>query len=227
LPEDKCFVVWKPRDIVGGDMYWCRGDGNKVLLAVGDCTGHGVPGALMTMTLSSILDSLSKDLGNRNPSEILQLVHLRLKEALGQESKDSLANDGADVALCLIDNINKKIMFSGAKLSLFVCNDGKITEYKGTKHSVGYSWKKEVSFEDNEIAWIPGSKIYITTDGLLDQNMVEGKGGMGRSGFVHFIESISEKTMSQQYSAVEDMIAQRLEKAEQRDDITVLAFEID
>lgn len=227
LPEDKCFVVWKPRDIVGGDMYWCRGDGSKVLLAVGDCTGHGVPGALMTMTLSSILDSLSRELGNKNPSEILHLVHLRLKEALEQESKDSLANDGADAALCLIDRPNKKIVFSGAKLSLFVSNDGKITEYKGTKHSVGYSWKKDVSYEDQEIAWIPGSKVYITTDGLLDQNMVEGKGGMGRSGFVQFLESISQKTMTEQYTAVEDMIAQRLEKAEQRDDITVLAFEID
>ena|GEM_PF-3459765 len=227
VSAEKCFVLWKPKDTVGGDMYWCRGDDRYVLVAVADCTGHGVPGALMTMTLGSILDSLPRDLSSQKPSVFLQCIHKRLKETLGQEQPDSLANDGADIALCLLDKYNKKIVFAGAKLSLFVEKDGKITEYKGVRHSVGYSWrKKEAVFEDCEIEWIDGSVIYITTDGILDQNSEEGKGGMGRTAFVSFLQSIAGKPFYQQKQAVEQLVANKLEKVEQRDDITVVGFEM-
>lgn len=226
ISEEECFVVWKPRDVVGGDMYWCRGDDRYVLAAVVDCTGHGVPGALMSMTLGSILDGLPRELGEQTPSSLLYDIHTRLKETLGQGEKDSLANDGADIALCLMDKKNKRILFSGAKLSLFLEKDGQITEYKGVRHSVGYSRRKEVVFEDCDIEWVAGSVIYITTDGLLDQNGEEGKGGMGRAGFITFLQSIAGKPFAQQEQALEQLINQKLEKVEQRDDITVVGFEI-
>jgi len=226
LDEEKCFVVWQPKDVVGGDMYWCRGDEQYALVAVVDCTGHGVPGALMSMTLGSILDGLPRELTNQKPSDFLYLIHTRLKETLGQDKKNSLANDGADIALCLIDKKNNKILFAGAKLSFFVENKGQITEYKGARHSVGYSWRKEVVFEDCEIEASPGSVVYMTTDGLLDQNSEEGKGGLGRKGFISFLETIAGKSLTVQKQKVEELISTRLTKVEQRDDITVMGFEI-
>jgi serine phosphatase RsbU (regulator of sigma subunit) len=207
-------------------MYWCRGDERFVLVAVVDCTGHGVPGALMTMTMGSILDGLPRELEGVKPSELLYKIHNRLKETLCQENKDSLANDGADVALCLIDKMDRKFMFSGAKLSLFLEKDGQVTEYKGTKHSVGYSLRKDVAYEDRHIEWIDGSVVYLTTDGLLDQHGEEGKWGIGRTGFVNVLKSVAGKSFAEQEREVERIIAERLAKVEQRDDITVVGFEI-
>lgn len=226
ISADKCFVIWKPKDVVGGDMYWCRGDERFVLVAVVDCTGHGVPGALMTMTMGSILDGLPRELEGVKPSDLLYKIHNRLKETLSQDYKDSLANDGADVALCLIDKIDRKFMFAGAKLSLFLEKDGEITEYKGTKHSVGYSLRKDVVYEDRLIDWVDGSVVYLTTDGLLDQHAEVGKWGIGRTGFINLLKLVAGKSFYEQQHAVEQHIAERLGNVEQRDDITVVGFEI-
>lgn len=226
ISADKCFVIWKPKDVVGGDMYWCRGDERFVLVAVVDCTGHGVPGALMTMTMGSILDGLPRELEGVKPSDLLYKIHNRLKETLCQEHKNSWANDGADVALCLIDRTDKKFMFAGAKLSLFLESNGLITEFKGTKHSVGYSLRKDVVYEDRIIDWIDGSVVYITTDGLLDQHAEEGKWGIGRTGFVKLLLSIAGKPFAIQEQLVEQHIVDRLKYVEQRDDITVVGFEL-
>jgi len=226
IADEKCFVIWKPRDVVGGDMYWCRGDESHTLLAVIDCTGHGVPGALMTMTVSSILDGLPRNLENIRPSEVLSLVNVRLKETLRQEEGNSTANDGADIALCWIDKENKRLLFSGAKLSLFVACSGEVLEYKGVKKSVGYSRQSEVSFEDHEIEWKNGSTFYFTTDGLLDQNIEEEKGGLGRKGFIKLLHTICNNPLYEQKKTIENLISERLSKVEQRDDITVVAFEV-
>ncbi len=226
VAEEKCFVVWQPKDIVGGDLYWCRGDERYALVAVVDCTGHGVPGALMSMTLGSILDGLPRELAGQQPSMLLHTIHAKLKETLGQDRQDSWVNDGADVALCLIDRQDRRILFAGARLSLFVEHDGQITEYKGVRHSVGYSWRKEVSFSDCEIEWSSGSTFYMTTDGLLDQNEEEEKGGMGRTAFTRFLQSMAGWPLPEQKQAVEELIAGRLSKVEQRDDITVIGFQI-
>jgi serine phosphatase RsbU (regulator of sigma subunit)/HAMP domain-containing protein len=226
ISADKCFVIWKPKDVVGGDMYWCRGDERFVLVAVVDCTGHGVPGALMTMTVGSILDGLPRELEGVKPSDLLYKIHIRLKETLSQDHKNSLANDGADVALCLIDKMDRKVMFAGAKLSLFMEKNGEITEYKGTKHSVGYSQRKEVVYEDRLIEWVDGSVVYLTTDGLLDQHGEEGKWGIGRTGFVNLLKSIAGKPFPEQQVNVEQHITEQLKNVEQRDDITVVGFEI-
>ena len=230
IADEKCFVIWQPRDVVGGDIYWCRGDENCSLLAVADCTGHGVPGALMTMTLSSILDGLPRNVESLKPSEVLDTLNRRLQETLRQEKGVAIGamttNDGADIGMCLIDKLKRKILFSGAKLSLFVAYEGQITEYKGAKHSIGYFSENNALFEDRKIEWNDGSLLYFTTDGLLDQNLQEEKGGLGRTGFVNFLQSILDKPLGEQKESFEALIAERLSKVEQRDDITVLGLEI-
>jgi serine phosphatase RsbU (regulator of sigma subunit)/HAMP domain-containing protein len=226
ITAENSFVIWKPRDRVGGDMYWCRGDSDYALVAVADCTGHGVPGALMTMALSSILDGLPRNMAMANPAEILYIVHDRLRETLGQNREDSLTNDGADLALCLIDKKNQRILFSGAKLSLFLGCSGQVSEYKGARHSVGYVWGKKPRFVNQEIPWRPGSVLYLTTDGLLDQNRQEGGGGLGRTAFGNFLKSIVAEPLFKQQEALEALIAARLSQVTQRDDILVIGLVI-
>lgn len=233
IPAENCFVVWRPRDLVGGDIYWCRSDPDYALLAVADCTGHGVPGALMTMALNSILDGTPHLLEGMKPSQILSLIHARLQATLGQDrtagERGPLTNDGADVAVCLFDKKNRRLLFSGAKMSLFGGAGGRIVEHKGAKFSVGYAWQKGAgergpAFEDHLVAWDPDSIFYITTDGLLDQNTRHGKGGLGRTAFVNFLQSIQELPLPRQKEAFETLISDRLFEAEQRDDILVVGF---
>jgi serine phosphatase RsbU (regulator of sigma subunit) len=126
----------------------------------------------------------------------------------------------------MLDKKDKIFLFAGAKLSLFLEKDGKITEYKGSRHSVGYSQRKDVLFEDCLIDWIDGSVAYLTTDGLLHQHCEEGKGGLGRTGFVNLLQGIAGNPFAEQEQAVEQFIAKRLKHVEQRDDITVVSFEI-
>jgi serine phosphatase RsbU (regulator of sigma subunit) len=226
LAPENCLVIWKPRDRVGGDMYWCRSDPNYALVVVADCTGHGVPGALMTMALSSILDGLPRTMATANPAEILYSVHERLRETLGQDQEDSLTNDGADLAVLLLDKRCRRILFSGAKLSLFLGYSGRVTEYKGARHSVGYSWGKTPRFVNQEIPWQPGSILYLTTDGLLDQNQREGGSALGRTAFGNFLKSIVNQPLVEQREALEGLIAARLTQVAQRDDILVIGLMI-
>jgi serine phosphatase RsbU (regulator of sigma subunit) len=226
VAPENCFVIWRPRDRVSGDMYWCRGDSDHAVLAVADCTGHGVPGALMTMALSSILDGLARTMATAKPAEILFSVHDRLRETLGQDREDSLTNDGADLAVLLMDKRHRRILFSGAKLSLFLGSSGQVTEYKGGRSSVGYSWGKTPCFINQEIPWQPGSIFYLTTDGLLDQNQREGGVPLGRTAFGNFLRSIVSQPLVEQREAVEALIAARLAQVAQRDDILVIGIMI-
>lgn len=226
LGNGKCFSIWRPRNIVGGDMFWCRTDSNKKLLAVADCTGHGVPGALMTMTLSSIIDATVREKGFDSPAEILSIVNNRLKQNLMQNNDENLILDGADIALLLLDTAMKRIIFTGAGLTLFMCGDGKIGEFKDCKSGIGYSFGKNIALTDIEIPYTNGFRYYFTTDGFTDQNIEPGKGGMGKSGFVKFLEKISSMEMNKQREEFEREIDERLLKVPQRDDITIIGIQL-
>ncbi len=227
LASDRWFAIWRPRDIVGGDMYWSRSEGGRTLLAVADCTGHGVPGALMTMTLNSILDTAVREAGFASPARILELAHTRLRQATRQEGAAGTCtgvDDGADLAVLLLDHAARRLVFCGARLSLFAASGGRVTEFTGSVHSIGYSRGREPAFADQDIPWSEGLRLYVTTDGLLDQNHAPGKSGMGRQGFRHFLEGLADRDMAGQRAALEADIGRRLAAAPQRDDICVLGL---
>ena len=226
VADGDCFAIWRPRDVVGGDTYWCRSEGDRSLLALADCTGHGVPGALMTMAIQSILDGMPRSLDGTRPSEIARYVHDRLRETLRQEASDSLADDGADLALCLIDRSSGRLQFCGAHMSLFVESAGCSKEYRGGSNAVGYARLRAVHFADEDIALDPGSVFYLATDGLLDQNGAAGKGGFGRKGFASFVAAQGGLSMREREAGLLRFIEGRLAGAEQRDDITVIGFTV-
>lgn len=226
INEENCFSIWKPKDIVGGDMFWCRSNEKQALLAVADCTGHGVPAALMSMALSSIIDAVSRECSYANPAEMLSLINVRLKEVLSQDKDDCKTNDGADMALLYIDKENRKLIFSGAKLNMFVVSLGKAKMIKGTKSSIGYSFGKNLKYEDIEVPYIEDGVYYFTTDGFLDQNHELNAGGMGKKRFMRLIESIYDLSMEEQRKVINDDIKQKLVRVPQRDDITVIGLKL-
>lgn len=226
ISRENCFSIWKPRNTVGGDIFWSKGNDNYAVLAVVDCTGHGVPGAFMSMMVSSILDGISREFKYDRPADILRTINVRIKDVLGQEQKDSEIKDGADLALLCIDKNNKRLVFSGAKLNMFIFSNGDTKVIKGSRYGVGYSWGKDVHYKDVEVPYIEGGIYYFTTDGFLDQNYEKNKGGIGRRGFISLIEGIYHLPMEEQRNIIENNIKEKVCNVPQRDDITIIGLKL-
>lgn len=226
LPEGDAFVVFKPRDVVGGDCYWCRREGSQLLLALADCTGHGVPGALMTMALASILGGAPSELPSRGPSALVAYAHERLRMMLGQGGTASATDDGADLAVVSVDLRTRRLSYCGAHMPLFEESGGVAKVHPGGRFSVGYSRSDAASFEDEAVALAPGSVFYLTTDGLLDQDDKSGRGGIGRSGFAELVASQGGLSMREREAGLEAAIEEKLAWRGQRDDIAILCFTI-
>ncbi|MEW5773005.1 MAG: cache domain-containing protein [Thermodesulfobacteriota bacterium] len=224
LAPERCFAIWRPRSTVGGDMYWSRSEAGRTLLVVADCTGHGVPGALMTMTLNSILDATVREVGLDSPARVMEMAHTRLRQNLRQDGASQDVADGADVAMLLLDRPARRLAFCGARLSLFAARGAEVAEYSGNPHCIGYSRGREVQFEDLDIPWDENLRLYFTTDGLLDQNHAPQRSGMGRQGFRHFLASMADLGMDAQLARIEAEIDRRLAAVPQRDDICVLGL---
>jgi HAMP domain-containing protein len=182
------FIIWKPRDVVGGDFYWCKRKGANLYLAVADCTGHGVPGALMTMTASALLDRITENADDNNPSYILQRLNKLLRETLRQDNPDALTNDGLDIGLCLIKPEEDKLVYSGARLALLYCQSGEIYELKGDRQSLGYKDANiDYEFSNKQINLASVTACYLTSDGLIDQNGGSSELGFGSKRFKEII----------------------------------------
>jgi serine phosphatase RsbU (regulator of sigma subunit) len=226
LAPDGCFAIWRPRSTVGGDMYWSRREEGKTLLVVADCTGHGVPGALMTMTLNSILDAAVREAGLGSPAAVMALAHTRLRQSLRQDATADI-DDGADVAMLLIDRPARRLAFCGARMSLFAATGNAVSEVAGSTHCIGYSRGRKVSFEDVEIPWSSDLRVYFTTDGLLDQNDTPHTSGMAKQGFRQFLEATTDLGLTEQRKRLENEIDARLAHVPQRDDICVLGIALE
>lgn len=217
------FIIWKPRDIVGGDFYWSKKAGNGYFLAVGDCTGHGVPGAFMTMLTISILNQLAENATNYDPSLILSQLHRIIKQTLHQESKEGFTDDGLDLGLCYITG--ERLFYAGARCSLYVSSSEGLQRVEGSRKSIGYRrTPMDYAFLNREVELEQESTIYITTDGFLDQNGGPKGYSFGRSRFNQLISKCMYKPLPEQQIAFEEGLSQFMADEPQRDDITVLAF---
>lgn len=224
LDPERSFAIWRPRNTVGGDMYWSRGEGQRTLLAVADCTGHGVPGALMAMTLASVLDAAVRETGLDSPARIAKLAHARLRQSLRQDEAGQEIDDGADLGVLLIDRPARRLAFCGAHFPLFAARGREVAEFPGGPGGIGYTRGREVRFADAQIPWSEDLRLYLATDGLLDQNHAPQKSGMGRQGFCRLLESLADQDMAGQRRRIEQEIERRLAAVPQRDDICVLGL---
>jgi len=218
------FVIWKPRDVVGGDFYWLRNFDDVTVAAVGDCTGHGVPGALMTMTVNALLYHIVTNVSNDNPTVILQELDRMLKQALNKESGEFPVDDGLDIGICCIKK-NRSMLFAGAKIGLYVKGTQELTFYKGYNRAVGYKISSFCEDVTNvEIAVNDGDTFYMVSDGFAHQNGGEKDFPFGTKRLFDLIDSTSTLSLEDTKLAFEDALAHYMQGEPQRDDIVLLAF---
>ncbi|WP_345375211.1 tetratricopeptide repeat protein [Algivirga pacifica] len=228
IPE--LFVFYKPYDLVGGDFYWFWYEDRKSFLAVADCTGHGVPGAFLSMIGHKLLQEIVVEKKNHRPSEILSLLHEGMMKALRQQ--DTGNNDGMDISLVVIDHKARELQFAGAHHSMLYLVEGKeMNHLKGNRRAIGGSiYQKEGMSEDlfttHTLPMEGIATIYLYTDGFQDQFSPAGKKYMNKR-FRDFLKSIHHRRIFDQEELVEREFENwkgTLER--QTDDVLVVGFRI-
>ncbi len=221
------FVIWKPRDIVGGDFYWLKKFADGFLLVIGDCTGHGVPGALMTMAVHSMLNHIVEDVGHRDPAAILEELNRLLSQSFtGSESIENI-RPGLDAAVLFVAK-DKKILFSGAKLSLIVLEEHSIKEIKGNKVTLdGLVGRQKPGLSNYEIEYDrQRASFYLFTDGFTDQPGGERGLPYGKKRLFSELQAIGNLAMKHQETAILQTFKNYTGNEIIRDDFTILGFSI-
>jgi len=168
----RSFIFYRPKDVVSGDFPWFFQKNNVSYVAAIDCTGHGVPGALISFIGYFLLNNIVSAKDTTNAAEILDELHLQVRGTLKQDQEGALGRDGMDLALCIIDRDNQTLNFSGAHRPLYLLRDGQLNEYLGSRKSIGgipLSKKIEKPFENHVINYHAGDQIFFFSDGLPDQ----------------------------------------------------------
>ncbi|HJV44577.1 MAG TPA: SpoIIE family protein phosphatase [Bacillota bacterium] len=219
------FLLWKPRDVVGGDFFWVKSFGEDYLVAIGDCTGHGVPGACMTMMVLSILNHVVTETNKENPASILKEINKMVKEILHQEHAEALTDDGLDLGLCYIHKENRILRFAGAKTDLYIKTEEQLEVIKGNRKSLGYRRTRfDYDFTNTDCGIVEGQTFVMTTDGFLDQNGGEKNFSFGRKRWEDLIRQMKGSSLSDQMDYFTTQLEAYMGKEPQRDDILVIAF---
>ncbi|MCS6905630.1 MAG: response regulator [Bacteroidia bacterium] len=172
FPES--FIFFQPRNIVSGDFYWFHKRRNKVFVAVADCTGHGVPGAFMSILGLNMLNNLVEERGITEPSSILEEMDYEIEIKLNQKGKGQLSKDGMDIALCNFDFRLRSLQYACAMRSIILISNGSLIELKGERHPVGGAQYENNIFTNHRHELLPGDVIYLFSDGYTDQFGGEG-----------------------------------------------------
>ncbi|MCF6242525.1 MAG: SpoIIE family protein phosphatase [Bacteroidales bacterium] len=226
------FVIFQPKDIVSGDFYWFTHfeDTNTSVVAVVDCTGHGVPGAFMSMIGNRLLVEVVNESKITEPKEILEKLDAGLRQALMQD--ETLNNDGMDMCVCTIHNRGNStfnVEFAGAKRPLFYAHDNEVQFIKGTVRGIGgrarLRRKGIKPFVSHNLELKKGDMLYLTTDGFLDLQSPERK-KFGRKNFIDLLNSGKDKSMEdQRYKIVNALDIHRGNEL-QIDDITIMGIKL-
>jgi len=229
----KHFVLFKPRDIVSGDFYWIGAKENKVILAAVDCTGHGVPGAFMSVMGSSQLNEIMGRIQNVQSNDILDELRDLIIISLRQSGRSGEAKDGMDMTLCIFDFKNKTLQFSGAHNPLYLVRDNELIEYKGDKMPIGIHIHAGKPFTKTDISLKKGDAIYLFSDGYADQFGGPRGKKFKYSQFKSLLLEIQDNIMYDQKEILEEKLNDWMmgtdagdEQYEQVDDILVMGIKI-
>jgi len=221
LPDH--FIVFKPRDIVSGDFYWTAEKDGYVYIAASDCTGHGVPGAFMSMLGIAFLNEIINKHGAIQPSEVLDHLREEIIRALNQKGEEGEARDGMDMALCRFNTSNMKLSFAGGNNPLYLVRNGVLTEIKGDKMPVAIH-EKMPPFSLNEMDLQKDDCVYLFSDGFADQfGGPKGKKFMYRR-FKELLEESNHMDMISQGKMLDQTIESWKGNIEQIDDIVIIGL---
>ncbi len=226
FPES--FGLFMPRDVLSGDFYWLKKEGNTFYIAAADCTGHGIPGALMSMIGIEKLNSMV--LKTIEPSEILIQLNNSIAKALTQSTQYEHSQDGMDLALCSVNKETNTLKFAGANRPLWIIRKGKkeIEEIKGTKKAIGgLNLNRCTNFETHDIKLNKGDTFYIFTDGFADQFGGEKGKKMTNKILKKLLIDIQDIAMSHQENYLKSYIEDWKTEKEQIDDILLIGVRVD
>ena len=220
------FVLYLPRDIVSGDFYWIRKYDDAILLAVADCTGHGVPGAFMSMLGYTGLNQAVNEYDLTKPSDILSHVHQFLQYALQKTTRDHPVFDGMDITLCKLDLDYKVMECCGANNSIYLVREGKLRKIRGERATIGDADFDCFQLENHEIPLKMGDNIYMLTDGYADQFGGDSNKKFSSKRLADLFIRISSHPCSKQFSILEETFRDWKKEQEQIDDVTILGVRI-
>ena len=216
-------VVWQPRDVVGGDFYWFQPQENGYLVGLGDCTGHGVPGAFMSLVSISTLNRIVRENDLTDLTSLLKQFDTSLRAQLGRSEEES--RDGLDFGLCYLSPNEQRLRFVGAKMSLFHMNGDGVNEISGARKSIGYDTARKRPFRDEiEITYSVGDTFLMASDGVIDQMGSETRMCYGKQRLEKFLAEHNEESAQK---ICDDLISTlSIYRGENAvlDDVTVFCF---
>ncbi len=223
---DEHFVLYLPRDIVSGDFYWLYPMDQWIYIAVADCTGHGVPGALMSILGISFLNEIMSKREFIKPNRILNLMREKVMKALHQTGARNESQDGMDIGLIALNRSTNELQYAGANNFLHYIRKGEIKQMKGDRMPIGISGIEEVSFSNHLITMHKGDIVYLFSDGFADQfGGKKGKKYKYRQ-FQSLLHSNSKRPMREQKELLLNEFLNWKGSYDQVDDILVMGLKI-
>jgi serine phosphatase RsbU (regulator of sigma subunit) len=223
------FIVIQPKEVVSGDFCWCNEKFGSFNIAAVDCTGHGVPGAFMSVVGTNHLNQIIKEYTLRTPGEMLNSLHSRVQTALLQHREYADTNDAMDIALCTIDTTDRLLQFAGAGRPAYIIRtDGELIEMKGSPHSIGGQKLRHrpKDYENHHYFYTPGDMLYLFSDGITDQAAAITNLKFTTMQLKEMLLSIYEMPVANQKLAVEHAIERWKKDAEQTDDILLIGIRL-
>ncbi|WP_163292627.1 SpoIIE family protein phosphatase [Desulfovibrio sp. JC022] len=229
--SSECFVLWEPRDVVGGDIYWARNWGEGALLILADCTGHGVPGAFMTLISSGALDISLNKVEAGDCGGLIQNMHCHIQEVLNQNScsidEGECSDDGLELGVCYLPGNRTQLTYAGAGFPLFISDEEGVRQLKGDRKGIGYRgipadtvWtNKKVDIRDDMF-------FYMGSDGIFDQIGGPKGRGFGKKRFRALLESARSSPLSGHGNIIYDELLEYQGAEKRRDDVSAFGFKV-
>lgn len=219
---DNHFVLWRPRDVVGGDFYVYREVADGCLIGVVDCAGHGVPGAFMTMLARAAIDQAIEEAGAHDPAAILARTDQVMRSMLEADGAQHTIATLMDAGMAFVDLTARRVVFSGAKIALYWCDGEEVGTLAGQRRSIGD--RRVGSYRNQSVELLPQRTFLLTTDGFLDQAGGDKGFGFGNARFVEMLRAHAHLPLADQSAAFAATLAAYQGPHAQRDDITVVCF---
>ena len=224
-PEN--FVIWMPRDIISGDLLHSELFDNGFVAAVIDCTGHGVPGAFMTMIASTVMKRIIKDEKCQSPAQTLKRLNAIVQSSLQQDTDFALSDNGMDAAICFVRPEKKLLTFAGARLPLHYLHHGEIHTIKGDRQSIGYrNSDPDFEYREHQIEIEKDMIFYMLTDGFTDQFGGQRNIPFGKTRFFNILKENNHEPMDVQKEKLVAAFQAYKGNNECQDDVVVVGFKV-
>jgi serine phosphatase RsbU (regulator of sigma subunit) len=218
------FIINRPKEIVSGDFYWMNNIYEKIIFTIADCTGHGVPGAFMSILGIMLLNQITVMDEVIQPDKILNILRARVIQAISNNNCHGEMKEGLDLALCVFDPVKQVLQYAGALDRIYLIRDHALVRLEVNKFSGNLDLDHDMDFRSFEIKIMPGDVVYLFTDGYPDQFGGENNKKFTVKRFRDLLMKICRKKMARQKQILENTLLKWQGSVEQLDDITVLGI---